>query len=170
MTESHKLTVDGFEYNFQVNYLGHFYLTSLLLDLIKKTPDDPRIINLTSRFHRKNLGARINWNDINFNTTEQFVPLEAYCQSKLMILMSTLHLADRLKSTAVGVYAVDPGIVSTDLTTPYYSISGLSGCYYRLFWKPYIKYRAKSPRAGAQTALYCALSHGIRHLNGRYFK
>jgi retinol dehydrogenase-12 len=45
-----KLTVDGFEASFQVNYLSHFLLTRLLLDHIQNS-EQGRIINLSSSVH-----------------------------------------------------------------------------------------------------------------------
>jgi NAD(P)-dependent dehydrogenase (short-subunit alcohol dehydrogenase family) len=43
-------SVDGYEIHFAVNHLGHFLLTNLLLDLMKKAPS-ARIINVSSVNH-----------------------------------------------------------------------------------------------------------------------
>lgn len=49
-------TRDGFDYQFQVNYLSHYLLTRLLLPKIRNSSGDssssaPRIINLTSKLY-----------------------------------------------------------------------------------------------------------------------
>jgi len=53
-------TKDGFEYIFGVNYLGHFFLNNLLLDLLRKTAPS-RIINLSSSYSKY---GKINWDDL----------------------------------------------------------------------------------------------------------
>lgn len=60
MCDHYKKTEDGFETNFGVNHLGHFLLTSLLLDEVKKAKG--RIVNVSSDLHKK---GKINWDDLN---------------------------------------------------------------------------------------------------------
>lgn len=47
-------TEDGFEFHWSLNYLGHFLLTNLLLDLLKSSGGRgccSRIINMSSATH-----------------------------------------------------------------------------------------------------------------------
>jgi NAD(P)-dependent dehydrogenase (short-subunit alcohol dehydrogenase family) len=56
-------TRDGYEMHFQVNYLGHFLLTWLLLPSLKSASshDVPsRVINVSSNVHRI---GRVNFRD-----------------------------------------------------------------------------------------------------------
>ena len=102
-------TVDGFEMQFGVNHLGHFLLTNLLLDRIKKAPS-ARIVNLSSMGHT--------WGKINFdnlNLTQNYSPWIAYFQSKLANVLFTRSLAKRLQGTNVTTNSVHPGGVRTEL-------------------------------------------------------
>lgn len=103
-------TTDGFGIEFGVNHLGHFLLTSLLLDRLKESPA-ARVITLASMAYRwgridfdsliatKDLGSgRYSW---------QF--FQAYCNSKLCNVLFTHELAKRLKGSNVTCYCVHPG-------------------------------------------------------------
>lgn len=76
---------------FGINHLGHFYLTSKLWELMKKSKD-LRIINVSSTAHRrvifdKNKVVDLDWNNINFNTG--YSSGLAYSRSKLANVLFT---------------------------------------------------------------------------------
>lgn len=57
-------TVDGFELHFGLNFLGHFLLTNLLLDTLKKSGKHDaysRIVTMSSATH---YGGRLNMEDL----------------------------------------------------------------------------------------------------------
>jgi NAD(P)-dependent dehydrogenase (short-subunit alcohol dehydrogenase family) len=70
-------TTDGFEYQIGVNHLGHFLLTQLLLNLLKKS-SPARIINVSSGAH---FGGKIDFSDLQMRRS--YSGWKAYAQSKL---------------------------------------------------------------------------------------
>lgn len=112
MTPPYTQTEDGFELQMGANYLGHFLLTGLLLDIILKTPDS-RIVTLSSLIHRN---GTINFDDLHFELS--YDRMEAYAQSKLACLMFTFELQRRLERSGhhktISV-ASHPGIAMTEL-------------------------------------------------------
>ncbi|XP_038135183.1 dehydrogenase/reductase SDR family member on chromosome X-like [Cyprinodon tularosa] len=108
-------THEGFEFHFCLNFLSHFLLTNLLLDLLQKSGRPgrcSRIINMSSATH---YGADIHLDDLNKRTN--YSSHAAYSQSKLALVLFTYHLQKRLEAEghAVTVNAVDPGMVDTAL-------------------------------------------------------
>ena len=79
-----KMTGDGFEATYQVNYLSHFYLTHLLLDALKQS-DQGRIINLSS-----NAYSAGKFDPANLQRERRFSPIASYAASKLLMLMYTV--------------------------------------------------------------------------------
>lgn len=51
LSPPHTITEDGFELNFQVNYLAHHYLCRLLEHILKRSAPS-RIVNVSSEAHR----------------------------------------------------------------------------------------------------------------------
>uniref|UniRef100_A0A3Q2YVI3 Si:dkey-73n8.3 n=1 Tax=Hippocampus comes TaxID=109280 RepID=A0A3Q2YVI3_HIPCM len=82
-------TVDGFETQFGVNHLGHFFLTFLLLDLLKHSAPS-RVITLSSIAH---IMGRIQFDDL--AVENNYHPARAYAQSKLANVLFTRELAKR---------------------------------------------------------------------------
>ena len=104
-------TEDGFEMQFGTNHLGHFALTGLLIDLLKKTPRS-RVVTVSSYAH---LMGRINFNDL--NSEKRYQTWMAYGQSKLANLLFAYELQRKLNenggsSLSIGVH---PGWTATNL-------------------------------------------------------
>jgi NAD(P)-dependent dehydrogenase (short-subunit alcohol dehydrogenase family) len=105
-------TVDGFETQLGVNYLGHFVLTAGLLPSLQRRPG-ARIAMAASNGHR--LG-RVDLDDPMFNV-RRYDRWAAYFQSKLALQLFTLELSRRLTASSSPVLALsaNPGAARTDL-------------------------------------------------------
>jgi NAD(P)-dependent dehydrogenase (short-subunit alcohol dehydrogenase family) len=158
------VTEDGFEYVFQANYLGHFLLTLLLLDLMKgSTPS--RIVNVSSVLHRL---SEIKFNDI--NGERRYDVFETYGQSKLAQILFTKTLAKRLEGTGVSTFVVHPGSVVTRTAShgPLPQFTWYQGLLYYT-GSILMRHFGKTVVQGAQTSIYCAVSEELEPLTGRYF-
>lgn len=101
---------NGWEWMFAVNYLGHVYLTMSLMDKMKQSSPDPRIIFITSMTH--SLATRIDWEDVHWEE-KSWSCLRAYGMSKLACLLFARELAMREKD--IRAYSIDPGCVITEV-------------------------------------------------------
>jgi len=106
-----KETAQGFEKQIGTNHFGHFYLTQLLLDLVKKG-SEPRVVTLSSSAH--GMGS-VDLEDMHYKNGRNYAPWEAYGQSKLANLLFAKELARRLEGTGVLSVAVHPGVIKTNL-------------------------------------------------------
>jgi len=132
------------ELTFMINHLAHFYLTYLLIDLIKKS-NDGRIINVSSIAHE----SADYYED--FFLEKHYSGYTAYANSKLYNILFTYALHRRLKDSNVKVFALHPGVISTKLLYEGFRISG-------------------SPLSvGAETPVYLATSEEVKNLSGKYF-
>lgn len=156
-------TKDEFEMQFGTNHLGHFLLTNLLLDKIKKSAPS-RIVNVSSLAHEK---GKMNWEDL--MSEKSYDPQEAYRQSKLANVLFTRELADRLKGSGVVTFSLHPGVVRTELGRYFADLFGWKFYLIKLFLLPISWWFFKSSRQGAQTSIYCAVDENITGLSGQYF-
>ena len=155
MCKEYQETHDHFEMTIGVNYIATYLLSRLLLPLMNR--DDSRIINTTSCTYRI---GKINETFFNVRP-EHYHRFSSYANSKLAVLLFTIELASRLKTTGISVYAVDPGVVDTGMITMQRWFDPLAD---KLF-RPFIK----SPREGAETSVFLASQQFEKNKNDLLF-
>ncbi|KAL3498867.1 hypothetical protein ACH5RR_041599 [Cinchona calisaya] len=163
MTLQFMLSKDEIELHFATNYLGHFLLTNLLLETMKRTAAkshiEGRIVNVSSVAHKMGYHEGIQFNKINEDTS----PYKKYGQSKLANILHAGELSRRLKEEGVPITinSLHPGIVVTDILrhTSFYAgiIFGIG------------KYFCKNVQQGATTTCYVALHPQVKGVSGEYF-
>ena len=151
-------TEDGFEMQFAVNYLGHFLLTNLLINLIKKSHG--KIVNVTSYLHKM---GRID--SSTFIGGESYSPWQAYYQSKLAMVLFTQELSRRLAKSKLVVNAVHPGMVPTNLYK--HTIFKFPGMWYLL--SPITWLMWKSAEDAASSIVHLVVSDNVEDVTGQYF-
>lgn len=105
------LTADGFEKTFQVNHLGAFLLTQLLLD---KLVTDQATVIATSSIAAKLFGAPFDVNDLNVD--QSYTSEKAYGCAKYENILFTRELVRRYPGQLHAV-AVHPGVVRTSFSS-----------------------------------------------------
>jgi NAD(P)-dependent dehydrogenase (short-subunit alcohol dehydrogenase family) len=148
-----RLTVDGFETQLGVNFLGHFLLTALLLPLLMKA-EAPRVVQVSSIAHRH---GKIALDDL--QAAKSYKPWRAYRQSKLAMLMFALELQRRSDAAGWGIMslAAHPGIATTALVANGPGDRSLTG---RL-WPVLGRFVTHSSAAGALPTLFAATARMI---------
>jgi NAD(P)-dependent dehydrogenase (short-subunit alcohol dehydrogenase family) len=113
MMAPYSLTKDGFESQMGTNHLGHFALTGLLIDIIRKTPKS-RVVTISSNAHKY---GRIDFSNLLFEQGRHYNPLRAYSRSKLCNLLFTYELQRRFDATGIDSISVaaHPGVANTHL-------------------------------------------------------
>ena len=152
---SRQVSADGIEMTFALNHLNYFYLTTLLLDVLKKS-QPARVINVSSAAH---FGAKLNLDDIQFE--RGYTPMKAYSQSKLANILFTYELARKLDGTKVTSNALHPGFVNTGFAKN----NGRLAQFAMMLLSPFQKKVDK----GAQTSIYLASSPDVENISGKYF-
>ncbi|KAK2998154.1 hypothetical protein RJ639_026159 [Escallonia herrerae] len=174
------LSKDNIELQFATNHLGHFLLTSLLLETMKNTAcesqKEGRIVNLSSEGHRfayKPEGIRFD----KINDKSSYSSLSAYGQSKLANILHANELARHLKvilyvlvlnsskhshdeeGVEIIANSLHPGAISTNLLRHHGFIDGIVS---------YIgKYVLKNIPQGAATTCYVALHPKVKGVSAK---
>jgi NAD(P)-dependent dehydrogenase (short-subunit alcohol dehydrogenase family) len=135
---------DGYELRFAVNYLAPFLLTRLLLPrLLASAP--ARIVNVSSAGQ-----APIDFHNVMLE--HHYDGGQAYCQSKLALIMFTFDLAEELARTRVTANCLHPATYMPTKMVLAARGSGMS-----------------SIEEGAQATLRLVRASELEHVTGRYF-
>lgn len=157
-------TKDGFEMSIGVSYFGHFLLTELLLDILKKSGPS-RIVLLSSCVHAGNEKNRpyVHLDDLNYNKRE-FNAMNAYSEAKVANTLYALELGNRLKGTGVAAFSVHPGWARSNF--------GKENVFMRVLspiMAPFIRSMTDSNEESAQTSLHALISEDAIKHSGSYF-
>jgi len=151
-----ELTKEGIERQWAINHLAPFLLTHLLLPLLVKS-EDPRIITISSDSH---FHGKIHFEDVNL--LKNYHGLRAYAQSKLANVLFTLEFERRKGDLPISVFAVQPGLVKTDIGVKH-TIS-----FHAFMWK-LRRLGGMSPQKGAETPIYLASDKDVGKISGNYW-
>ncbi|MHA1122289.1 MAG: NAD-dependent epimerase/dehydratase family protein [Candidatus Heimdallarchaeaceae archaeon] len=115
-----KITKDGFELTFGLNYLGQVLFTRSLLDRLNKSAS-ANIIHISSSEHKH---GRIHYG--NLQLEKHYFGKTAYAQSKLAGMLFVSELAENLEECNIRVNAVHPGIVKTNIAQGELSLQSIA--------------------------------------------
>jgi len=158
-------TVDGFERTIAVNYLAHFLLTELLLEVLKNTSNS-RMVIISSVVHagRPTNRPKVHLDDLHYRD-RTYRAFDAYTEAKVADVMYIKELAERLKDTGVSVFSVHPGWARSNF--------GRGGSLLMRIMlavmRPLTRGLSDSNEDSAQTTLHCLLSDGAPDHSGAYF-
>lgn len=148
------VTKDGFELAFGVNHLGHFALTTALLDRLAASAP-ARVVTVSSDSHYQASGVDF---EAVRRPTASVTGMREYAVSKLCNVVFSAELARQVAERGITTYALHPGVVASDI-------------WRRVPWpfRPLIKLRMISTEQGAATSLHCATSDSVAGETGRFY-
>lgn len=156
-------TVDGFETQLAINYLGHFLLFQLLKPalLAASTPEfNSRVISLSSTGHR---AGGIRFEDLNFDEPDSYNPMLAYGQAKTANIYLSNEIERRYGSQGLHALSLHPGVINTNLAKYMdQETKDFMGNH------PGFQKQFKSVAQGAATTVYAAVSKDWEGKGGKY--
>jgi NAD(P)-dependent dehydrogenase (short-subunit alcohol dehydrogenase family) len=151
-------TADGFELQFGTNHLGHFALTGLLFDELKKRPGS-RVVTVSSNAHKM---GKLNFEDL--QSEHSYRRWNAYAQSKLANLVFAIDLQRRIGDAGLDMasMAAHPGLSATNLGS---AGTGTGNGLLNLVTTPFLMFSnaflAQDAYHGALPTLFAAVSPGL---------
>lgn len=151
-------TGDGLEMLLQVNYLGHFALTGLLLPFLNARAD-ARVVTVSSDIAAV---AQIDFDDL--QARRRYGLVRTYAQSKLAGLIFAIELERRARSARARFesLATNPGIARTELFSAKFGDWGRSLTLAERGLQIVQKVLGRPPAVGALPVLYQATDPAAR--------
>jgi retinol dehydrogenase 14 len=151
-----RVTSEGFEQTFAVDYLAPFLLTHELLDLLKAGAPS-RIINVSSGLAKN---GKVDFDDL--QNQRNYKGMQAYSNAKLMLMMFTYTLSRRLAGTKVTANVLMPGFVATNLGKN-------SGSLKSEIMFAMVRPMQINAKKGAETSVFLASSDEVTEVTGKCF-
>jgi NAD(P)-dependent dehydrogenase (short-subunit alcohol dehydrogenase family) len=154
MMPPYQLTKDGIESQQGTNHFGHFALTGLLLDKLKKTAGS-RVVNVSSLAHKQ---GKMDFNNLLYENGKGYSPLSAYGRSKLENLLFTYGLQEFFTNNKLDIKAVvaHPGVSDTNL------FSKIGGQFLQTIFKPLMKLMVQPAEMGALPQLRASVDVEVK--------
>lgn len=154
-----RVTADGFEETFQVNYLAPFLLTNLLLDTLLAS----RALVVQTSSNAARLSARLDLDDL--DNARNYSPVRAYGNAKLELVLFTRQLHDRYHGQGLSAVAFHPGGVASNFARTSRSPVG------SLFRTPVPRLFFQSPHKAARQLLrFVTPAPGDGFESGAYYE
>jgi NAD(P)-dependent dehydrogenase (short-subunit alcohol dehydrogenase family) len=143
---SREVTRDGFELQFETNYLSHFALTARLLPLLSAAGG--RVVPLSSVAARQ---GKIDF--ANLQAERSYSPMTNYSQTKLACLMFGFELQRRSDANGWGITSIvaHPGVSRTELINNGPGQASVEG-----FARRYLSFLFQPVAMGALPSLFAA--------------
>ncbi len=146
---SRQVTSEGFERTFALNHLAPFLLTNLLRESLR----GGRVVTTASDAHKSGV---LDLDDL--QSQKSYAAMKVYGTSKLCNILFTRELAKRAPELHANCF--HPGVVRTGFgkndNGVWKVLTTLGGPFFR------------SPKRGAKSLVWLAVSHGASDLDGEY--
>jgi NAD(P)-dependent dehydrogenase (short-subunit alcohol dehydrogenase family) len=160
-TDKRETTTEGLEKTMVINVFVPFLLTTLLLDLLKKSPS-ARVVTVSSESHK--MGGKPNLDDIEL--TQHYSMGRAYGLSKLYVIWVMRRFVSEMQKAGVNSITfntVHPGSAPTNLARE--SSKSFKFRIIMFLWIPMMTTVAK----GASSSIKAAVTPELEGVTGRYF-
>ena len=159
MNTPYRLTMDGFETQFQVNFLSHFMISHGVIDNLQKS-ENPKLINVCSASAEKGqIDSLEELRRISTIPEDEYDAMTSYRESKLAQQVSVIEFARQGQYQKIKFSLIHPGIVNTNL---FYRNSGNL---YKIVMLPFVYLGYvfgffKTPKQGAATTVFLSETDG----------